>query len=700
MDYYVRSQLPILTLEEECEALDRNTIRTLLIEKPFNLILVEVKGKLFGIVSQGDLIRADERGEELVRINRSFTALQGKQFMRAREIFREKENFREIPVTDAEGKLIGVCTRSDDLLYLEYSDAFESNRYVRPFLDKLKAARFVRAPKGDTRRQRVIDRWISEFEKSGVVCEQIGFDEITEKQKDNIPILLADEEINLGAHAVLDVLDKTPYRFGVVRTLKTFENEMSEHAYDELIGKLAGAGIKIYNMYFTEDENTEERKRLFDGFRDWLKRPEARDVNPYVIPSSAPGFYGELYTKEYAEEVGKHNFLLESNDIYTRLKDTSGPYFNVVDGDRVTLEQPEDAERTIWFFGPCFMIGAFVEDKYTIETILQQRLNREGYRFKVVNCGCFESHYQEMVHITSTPMRAGDILVMHVENRPFEGTESIDLTELLVQNKVPNDWLLDLPLHCNHKVNKIYADDLFDRMVRDGVLNDDGDGSEKRTMLSRALAVNSLYLDLHFNDFHPKEGERIGTVGMHGNPFTLGHRYLIETASKQVDKLFVLLIEDELGIFSYAERFAMAVEGTRDLPNVRIVSGGPFQATRNVFREYFVKVQPTDMRESATADALIYTEIIGPRLGISCRFFGDERHNPKMQFFNDLMLDLLPKYGIDAIEIPRAKTHGQSISASAARKAAAEGDRETLLQHIPETTVKYFIGEDEESTEE
>ena len=106
------------------------------------------------------------------------------------------------------------------------------------------------------------------------------------------------------------------------------------------------------------------------------------------------------------------------------------------------------------------------------------------------------------------------------------------------------------------------------------------------------------------------------------------------------------------------------------------------------------------MRESATADALIYTEIIGPRLGISCRFFGDERHNPKMQFFNDLMLDLLPKYGIDAIEIPRAQTHGQSISASAARKAAAEGDRETLLQHIPETTVKYFIGEDEESTEE
>ena len=51
MDYYVRSQLPVLALEEECEALDRNTIRDLLMKKPFNLVFIEVKGKLFGIIT-------------------------------------------------------------------------------------------------------------------------------------------------------------------------------------------------------------------------------------------------------------------------------------------------------------------------------------------------------------------------------------------------------------------------------------------------------------------------------------------------------------------------------------------------------------------------------------------------------------------------------------------------------------------------
>ena len=195
---------------------------------------------------------------------------------------------------------------------------------------------------------------------------------------------------------------------------------MSEHADDELIGKLANSGIKIYNMYFSVDESTEGRRRLWTGMRKWLENPEVNDVNPYVSPS-AQGFYGELNTGSYAAEVGRHNFNLETNNIYTLLTDTKSRYFNVVNGGRMTVGQPEEAERTIWFFGPCFVVGGYVEDKYTIESILQERLNREGYSCRVVNCGCYETPYQRMVHITSTPMKPGDIMVIHVENRPFEG---------------------------------------------------------------------------------------------------------------------------------------------------------------------------------------------------------------------------------------------------------------------------------------
>ena len=695
MDYYVRSQLPVLSFEEDPGDLDYGALRIVLCEKPCNIVHIEVGGKLFGIVSRGDISRAKKAGKEKVPINRSFTALKGKLFMRAREIFQEREKIREIPVTDEEGRLLGMCSRSDDLLYLEYSSPWEENRYVRPFLKRLKTIRFVRAPEGDDRRRRIIDRWIEEFGKCGVACEQIAFSEIPEKQNGKTPILVVDEETDLGAGTVIEALDGGVYRLDMVHTFREYERFLSEHGYDELIARLASSGVKIYNMYFTMDESTEGRRRLWNGMRKWLETPEANGVNPHVHPACAQGFYGELNTGSYASEVGKLYFNLESNNIYTRLKDTQSRYFNVVNGERVTVGQPQEAERTIWCFGPCFIVGGLVEDKYTIESILQERLNREGYSCRVVNCGCYETPYQRMVRITSTPMKPGDILVIHVENRPFAGTESIDMTELLDRNNVPCEWLLNLPVHCNHKVNRIYADDLFARMVRDGVLTGGVKEQEQRSMLSRALAVNTLYLDLHFHNYRPKKGEIVGSVGMHGNPFTLGHRYLIETAARQVDRLFVLLIEDDLGVFSYAERFAMAVEGTRDLPNVKIVAGGPFQATRNVFREYFVRVEPTDMRESATVDTLIFTEVIAKRLGITRRFLGDERHNPKMQFFNELMKEMLPPYGIEVIELPRAQAGGRAISASLARAAAAEGDRETLLANVPETTLRFFIGEDD-----
>ena len=697
MFFYDRTVLPIVNVEGTSIELDWTTVRKAVCERPCNIILVEQGGKLVGIISHGDIIRAREAGADAVAVNTNFTALQGKRFMEARQIFRSRKNIHELPVIDEDGKLEGICSRYDDLLYLEYSNPWKANKYVEPFLKSLERASFVKPPAEDGRRRAVVNTWVKHFKEQGVQCDFIDFESISEVAKKGDPILLTDHEQDLAAHMLLEAIDGKPYPWHCLYTFKGFEDKMSEHAYDDLVQKLVASGISIYNLIFTTDDSTPGRKRLKKGFGTWLNMPGARDVGPFVPDAQAEAFYDEHYTKEYAEAVGKYTIELEKSDIFTRLKDCEGPYFNVVDGERVTLDQPDDPQHTIYFFGPCIMIGAYVEDQHTIESFLQKRLNEAGYRYKVVNCGCYETRYQEMVHITSTPMKPGDIMVMHIENRPYPQTTTIDLTDLLDTHDVPNEWLLDIPLHCNHKVNEIYANELFDRMVAEGALKkNEGESTDPKkaepVMLSRDLAVNSLYLDLYYNDFHPVEGMTVGTVGMHGNPFTLGHRYLIETASKQVDKLFVLLIGDELGVFSYPERFAMAVDATSDLENVTIVSGGPFQATRNVFRDYFVKINPSDMTESALADTLIYAEVIAKRLGITHRFLGDEKHNPKMDFFNKLLLETLPKYGINAIELPRLAVHGHSISASTSRNAASEGDLETLLDNVPVATLKYLIG--------
>ncbi len=698
MDYYTREQIPILAFDEDPESIARELIRQALCEKPCNIVFIEVRGKLSGVASYGDILRA---GKGAIPVNRNFTFLKGKQFVKAREIFREKPNINEIPVVDAESRLLGMCSRNDDLLYLEYANPWEGNRYLKPLLDRVKTVCVVRPPEGDVRRRRIVDRWTEEFEKRGVPCESIDFEAVPRLQHEKTAILLADEETKQGAAATFIALDEDVCLADVVYTFREFERLSFEHGYDELVRNLADSGIKIYNMYYTVDESTEGRRRLWNGMRDWKKQLESKDSlkarynRPYVFPDCARDFYGELYTESYAAEVGRFSFRIETNNVYSRLKDVKSRYLNVVNGERVTIGQPTEADRTIWFFGPCLIIGNYVEDRHTVESFLQERLNREGYSCKVVNCGCYEeSPYQEIIHITSTPMKPGDVVVFNLDNRIFDAAESIDLTEILDQNDVPTGWLLEHPMHCNHKVNKIYADELFDRMVRDGALTERVDKNENRTMLSSELAVKTLYLDVHFDGFQASPNETTGAVGMHANPFTLGHRYLVETASKQVDRLIVLLIEDEFGEFSYAERLAMAVEGTRDLPNVKIFPAGPFQASRNMFRAYFIQIEPSSMRESSLADVLIFAKPIAKRLNITRRFVGDERHNPKMQFYNDLAKEIMPQYGIEVVEIPRAQVKGRAISASLTRSAAVEGDRETLLENVPETTLKFLIGEE------
>ncbi len=688
MDFYTRSQLPIISFEEEPEFLDNALIRQALYEKPCNLVFVEVRDKLYGIASFGDVVRA---GEGPVPVNRNFTVLKGKQFMKAREIFREKTNILEIPVTDEEGRLTGMCSKNDDLLYLEYNRPWEGNRYARPFLNKHKVVRVVRTPKGDVRRQRLVDLWIEEFQKYGVSCEMIDLCDILELQMDQTPILFVDEELCLGSKFLIEGLNRHTYNTSITFTFRLFERKATELGFDALIAKLAESGIKVYNMRYSTEQNTEGRRRL------WKSMYRMRELmgKPYVMPSYAQGFYEEFNVGDYAAEVGKLTFNIEASNVYSRLKDVKSRYLNVVNGERITVGQPSEAERSIWFFGPCLMVGGYVEDKHTIESFLQERLNREGYSCRVVNCGCYDTPYQEMIRITSTPMKPGDVVVLHVDNQPFTAAESIDIMEILDRNNVPTEWLLDAPTHGNHKVNQIYADELFDRMVRDGALTGKANNGEGRSLLTCDLAVNTLFLDLHFDNYHPVEGERVGGIALHGNPFTLGHRYLIETASKQVDRLFALLTEDEAGILSFAERYAMAIEDTKHLPNVTIVPGGPFSGTRNDFAVYFVKVEPTTMREGTYASFKIFAEVIAKRLGITCRFIGDERHCPQMQVHNELAKEMMPSYGIEVIEIPRAQAEGGSISASRSRRAAAEGDRETLLANVSKSTYKILVGSDD-----
>ena len=70
--------------------------------------------------------------------------------------------------------------------------------------------------------------------------------------------------------------------------------------------------------------------------------------------------------------------------------------------------------------------------------------------------------------------------------------------------------------------------------------------------------------------------KNIGSIVMNCNPFTLGHRYLIEESAKKVEKLIVFVVEENRSQFDFKDRFYMVKEGTKDMDNVIVVPTGDF----------------------------------------------------------------------------------------------------------------------------
>ena len=55
-----------------------------------------------------------------------------------------------------------------------------------------------------------------------------------------------------------------------------------------------------------------------------------------------------------------------------------------------------------------------------------------------------------------------------------------------------------------------------------------------------------------------------GAVVMNGNPFTLGHRHLVEEAARRVDTLYVFVVREDRSAFSFDVRLRLVREGTSD----------------------------------------------------------------------------------------------------------------------------------------
>ena len=204
---------------------------------------------------------------------------------------------------------------------------------------------------------------------------------------------------------------------------------------------------------------------------------------------------------------------------------------------------------------------------------------------------------------------------------------------------------------------------------------------------SKKCKENTSYLNTSTPQHLNTTMQPTGCIVMNCNPFTLGHRYLIEQAAKQVERLYVMVVREDCSLFAYTERKAMVEQGVADIENVNVIDGSDYAISRATFPTYFLKRLDDAADTQMLLDLDLFRRHIAPALGATVRFVGTEPTDQLTRRYNQLMHEALK----DVRETDRLEKDGNAVSASRVRKAMEEGDMNTIRQLVPPTTLPYII---------
>jgi [citrate (pro-3S)-lyase] ligase len=188
-------------------------------------------------------------------------------------------------------------------------------------------------------------------------------------------------------------------------------------------------------------------------------------------------------------------------------------------------------------------------------------------------------------------------------------------------------------------------------------------------------------------------GVSVAAIVMNANPFTLGHRYLVERAAAENDIVHLFAVSEEASLIPYSVRRKLIEKGTADLPNVFIHDSGSYIISCATFPSYFQRDEQSVIRGHALLDLTIFIRI-AQALGITARYVGEEPRSIVTGIYNDIMKRKLPENGITCTVIPRKTYNGEIISASTVRKAIQTQDFPLLQNLLPPTTYSFFTSKE------
>ncbi|CAM2829339.1 [citrate (pro-3S)-lyase] ligase [Fructilactobacillus fructivorans] len=186
------------------------------------------------------------------------------------------------------------------------------------------------------------------------------------------------------------------------------------------------------------------------------------------------------------------------------------------------------------------------------------------------------------------------------------------------------------------------------------------------------------------------KSENNAGIVMNANPFTDGHRYLIEQASQASDNVYVFVVSTDKSLFTSSERLNLVKAGVSDLKNVMVVPGGDYLVSYATFPSYFLKAQADKVRYQTTIDALIFKDWIAKHLGINARFLGTEPNSKTTAIYNQILEKILPPQ-VEVKVIKRDQNDGKVISARTVRQAIKDNQISSIKNIVPKTTYQFIV---------
>ena len=497
------------------------------------------------------------------------------------------------------------------------------------------------------------------------------------------------------------------------------DNELTLIEYGDIIlqlyrlNKRLSDQVPVLNFVFSENVEVSDAEKL---------RIEEGQYEGRLHFSNRLQDYAELYSlgensKEYLEELTEslcfqRKRTFENNMVV--FEDLSSRLVNIENGLRKTCYQPQDYAGTIYVLGGCTIWGWLVEDQYTIPSLIQKYINRADKKYRVVNLG--NGNVLNVDNLLESLFISNNDLFICLF--PFLTKKIKNELSVIEIGKCFNDirkskyagieCFFNMVHHCGTNGNILYSEIIYgelEKHLKDFFRVNDF----RKNVLYGIFRTNFKDLNLFFDyESYIEELEsktrraqidkkkRIGCVVVNCNPFTFGHKYLIEYALGKVDYLYDFVVEEDKSYFPFADRFELVEKGVRDLKNILVVRSGGMIASMNTFPAYFQRHEASQVKEkiSVSMDLKIFSQYIAPRFNIRFRFVGEENVDIVTAIYNKKMKEILPQFGINVIEIPRKCVAGKAVSASVVREYYEKKDYNSLVKWVPDTTLQYLIDRD------